>query len=529
MLGFAMEIAGARPRGRPDPVLRSQTRSLIARMAPAPSPTRAVQIDRLVGSLVDADIWNRLDTLLLFAAHSAQAALLNWTGQRDGAVGGGAPVFVPDRGYWCDGFDDWIDSGLTPATARLFQRNAAMVAAWTRKDARNPASPIGTVTGTSVSLNPRSSTNNSAGRLNGSALVGGGAVDTGYGFTAVDRNSSTRLRQFINGRLAGINTAAASATPSSATIGLGLANDLYAEGQFCAFVAGETLSDSQHPLLATAIATYLRDVGVTALPAVASRTLALASAFALPDGSAPIASGGGMALTGIARDLSGRWYLANGRAVRHALLFTRMTSDLSAIDREFDLTALGLSSDYAGSVQGISCDPTTGRLWLLLKSAGANGDRNYLLVFDPATGALVGTPIQVQSGDNGLAYDPARDGFWIVRDQKELVLYDRQGRPRSGAIELPADCDHVFVVDRAVGDYAVGDILVSFGGNGSTGSILRLRTGDYGGPNQVAIDILTGADAIEGVHVADDILWIANDAATHPGTPPRNRILTYRP
>lgn len=527
MLGFAINIAGVRGRRRAAPSWRAPTRDLIARMDPPPSPERTAQIDRLIGTLIDADIWGQLDTLLLLAAHGPKAALLNWTGRRDGAIGGGAPVFVADRGYWCDGLDDWIDTALVPLSATQFQRNAAMIGAWVRKDARNPLAPIGTITGSTLLINPRNVSHASTGRLNGSTLVSGGTVDSGYGFTAVDRSSSTRLRQIINGRVAGTTNSAASTTPASATVGMGLTNDSYTEGQFCAFAAGGTLSDAQHQTLAAALATYMRDVGVAPLPAVASRTLSLAQATALPDGSTPIAVGSGMAVTGVTRDLAGRWYLGNGRATRGTLLFTRMKPDLSAIDEEFDLNRLGLSTDFAGSVQGMTCDRTTGRIWFLLKQAGSSGDRTYLASFDPAGGALAGTPIQVLPGDNGIAYDARRDGFWIVRDSNELVLYDRQGRPRTGAIELPANSDHAFVVESTQGDYAAGDLLVSFGANGVNGSLLRLRTGDYGGPNQVAIDVLSGADSVEGVHIHGNSLWIGNDGATNSANPARNRLLSY--
>ncbi|KQM30562.1 hypothetical protein [Sphingomonas sp. Leaf10] len=529
MLGFALNIAATRGRRRAAPSWRGPTRDLIARMDPPPSIERTAQIDRLIGALIDADIWGRLDTLLLLAAHGPKVALLNWTGRRDAAIGGGAPLFVTDRGYWCDGLDDWIDTALVPVAGTQFQRNAAMIGAWTRKDARNPAAPIGTITGSSLLINPRNVSNTSTGRLNGSTLVAGGTVDTGYGFTAIDRSSSSRLRQIINGRVAGTTNSAASATPASATVGMGLTNDIYAEGQFCAFVAGGTLSDAQHQTLAAAIATYMRDVGVAPLPAVVSRTLALAQAIALPDGSAPITTGSGMAVSGVTRDLAGRWYLGNGRAARTTLLFTRLKPDLSAIDEEFDLTRLGLSGDFAGSVQGMTCDRTTGRIWFLLKQTGSSGDKTFLASFDPAGGALSGTPVQVLPGDNGIAYDSRRDGFWIVRESNELVLYDRQGRPRTGAIELPANSDHAFVVESAQGDYAVGDLLVTFGANGASGSLLRLRTGDYGGPNQVSIEVLTGADSVEGVHIHGNSLWIGNDGATNSGNPARNRLLSYTP
>jgi hypothetical protein len=93
---------------------------LLARMAIPPGLARADAIDRLISDLIAAGVWKRLDTLLVLAAHEAQVALLNWKGADfPASVGGGAPVFVPDRNFFCDGFDDWIDTHDDPLAAAL--------------------------------------------------------------------------------------------------------------------------------------------------------------------------------------------------------------------------------------------------------------------------------------------------------------------------------------------------------------------------------------------------------------------------
>ncbi|HTG38452.1 hypothetical protein [Sphingomonas sp.] len=61
----------------PTPAVRAETAALLARMTPPAPPQRASVIDALVAALVDAGIWSRIDRLLLFAAHSPQAALLD--------------------------------------------------------------------------------------------------------------------------------------------------------------------------------------------------------------------------------------------------------------------------------------------------------------------------------------------------------------------------------------------------------------------------------------------------------------------
>lgn len=71
-----------------------------------------------------------------------------------------------------------------------------------------------------------------------------------------------------------------------------------------------------------------------------------------------------MAITGLTRDLAGRWYVGNGRTTRHLLLFSRMSPDLTTIESEFTLTRLGLSADMGGSCQGMTRDrPTAACGW----------------------------------------------------------------------------------------------------------------------------------------------------------------------
>lgn len=72
-----------------------------------------------------------------------------------------------------------------------------------------------------------------------------------------------------------------------------------------------------------------------------------------------------------------------------------------------------------------------------------------------------------------------------------------------------------------------GELLVTAGLNGVSGTIHRYRTLNYSGLALVAVDTLNGADAIEGIWVDDTGIRGGNDAAPHPGSPPSNRIGRY--
>lgn len=529
MFGFDLESGASESLATapaPAPALRAETAALVGRMASPPSRARRQAIDRLIAALVDVDLWDRLDALVILAAHDAQAALLNWKGAvHTSSIGGGAPVFTADRGFWCDGLDDWIDTGFAPSAGVRFQQNSAMAGAWFRKGERNANSPVGTVTASAVTINPRGASDASASRLNGSGAVNGGMVATGYGFTAVDRASSTTLQQYAGGRALGAAASATSSSRSGVTIGLGRANNAFAEGQFCAFVAGASLSPAQHAALFTALDAYMAEVGVAALPSPAVRTLPLAAAYTLPDGSAPASPGKGMAATGLVRMPDGRWYVGNGLATRRALLFSRMSADLGAVEAEFTSAGLGLGSDFDGSCQGMTLDASDGTIWFILKLAGAGGATTYLCHFDPATEAMVGSPIAISPSDTGVAYDPVIDELWITRDTGanagQLVLYSKAGTALTAAIPTPGGTDQCAY--RA----ETGELLVTAGANGANGTVCVYARGDYGGMALRRMDTLAGADAIEGVAAALGAIFVCNDAATHPGDPVLNRVLGY--
>lgn len=522
MFGFGLDEDAGGLTARP--AFRAETAALVARIAAPPTASRARLIDALISTLVAADVWDRLDSLVVLAAHHPQAALLNWRGVAfSPVIGGGSPVFAPDRGLYCDGLDDWIDTRLAPAAGDRFQQNDAMLGAWFRKGGRNANSPVGTTTASAVTLNSRGASDSSASRLNGTTVVNGGAVATGYGFTAVDRQG-TALRQYAGG--AALGSATGSSLPrSAATIGLGRANGLFADGQFCAFAAGGSLSAAQHQALHDALRAYLTAVGVAMLPEPAVRTLPLAAAVALPDGSAPTGSGRGMAATGLVRRTDGRWYVGNGVTARRLLLFTRMSADLAVAEAEFTTAGLGLGADLEGSCQGMTLDTSDGTIWFLVKLSGASGDGAHLVHFDPATETVIGAPVRVAASDTGVAYDPVADALWVTRDTGagggQLLLYSKEGIPLSGATPTPGHTDQCFyAADR-------GELLVTAGANGAAGAVHAYARGDYGGMVPVRVDMLEGADAVEGIVAADGQYHLCNDAHTHPGDPALNRVLRY--
>lgn len=78
----------------------AETDALIARMTTAPDATREGHINDLVAALKTAGVWSKLGVLYVYAAHTSQAALLNWVddGTLDG-VNNNSMTFTTDEGF----------------------------------------------------------------------------------------------------------------------------------------------------------------------------------------------------------------------------------------------------------------------------------------------------------------------------------------------------------------------------------------------------------------------------------------------
>ena len=92
-----------------------QALALFARMSPTPSPSRKVLINQTIAALIGAGVWTKLSMLKVQAAHSSQAALLNWVSTSYPSSTVNSPTFTTDRGYAGDGVSSYVASGYVPS------------------------------------------------------------------------------------------------------------------------------------------------------------------------------------------------------------------------------------------------------------------------------------------------------------------------------------------------------------------------------------------------------------------------------
>jgi len=177
----------------------ADAQALFARMTTQPNATRKGIINDLILGLKADGNWTQLDVLVILAAHTSQAALLDWKNLQDGAEVL-APAFVADRGYTSDGATSYINTQFNPSTdAVLFTQNDASCGIYSRTDstilvmlALTDATSNGTL------INPRNSGNNFSRRLNSDTFKVS-ANATSLGFFSINRTVNNLYDGLING------------------------------------------------------------------------------------------------------------------------------------------------------------------------------------------------------------------------------------------------------------------------------------------------------------------------------------------
>ncbi|WP_342446987.1 DUF2793 domain-containing protein [Azorhizobium doebereinerae] len=249
---------------------RPEAEALVARMASPPPTSRRWLIDRLVGALVAAGVWQKLDALYLLAAADGQAARLNWIAPAYGLTEVNSPGFAADRGYASDGAASYLRTGFVPGAATQFQTDAASLGVWVQENGRR-----GLAMG--VLLPPT---------YHGSHIARYAAADGGYcaltvtetgitavgtytnfldtGFYAAVRSGPAAQARYKNGVV--LESATATSTASSGLefylLGTNLGGPLInSTGRLAAAFMGGSLTPAQMAAFDAALRAYLSAIG----------------------------------------------------------------------------------------------------------------------------------------------------------------------------------------------------------------------------------------------------------------------------
>ncbi len=231
--------------------------ALMARMAPAPTTTRRGQINALVSSLKVAGVWAKLDWFAILAAHSEQAARLNWKpGSKALTPGGGVEnMFAVDRGYTGDGVGAYLTTNEVAATAGAqYTRFSACIGAYAATVSAADQYVVGAIEATSPLI--RGKTTEMRTSIHGSQ---GTFATSAVGHLAMSRLDDVSHRSFKNGVSLG-DTAGTTIT-TLRTPAILRSTTSYSSQRVAAFYLGAGLTDSEMASLHAALDKYLGEVG----------------------------------------------------------------------------------------------------------------------------------------------------------------------------------------------------------------------------------------------------------------------------
>lgn len=180
---------------------------------------RKAQINVLVKGLQAAGIWDLLDVMWVFAAHSPQASLLNWKspGTFSGALVN-APTWQADRGFTGNGTNGRITTGWVPATNGVnFTVNAASMWSWSLTDLASGGVDMGVSSDSSTNraqINSRNVSNQVSVILN-SNNNSSNAMASSIGLTGAQRLSASSVATWKNGVIVNTNSVNATSRPTS--------------------------------------------------------------------------------------------------------------------------------------------------------------------------------------------------------------------------------------------------------------------------------------------------------------------------
>lgn len=240
-------------------VLDPATLTLVAAMTTVPIAARTVVINTLITALKTAGVWPLLDGLWMFAADSAQAALLDWlqTGSHNSATAVSAPTFTQDRGYTGNGSSSYVDTNKVLNVLSHFQQQQGFIAAGVRTTGTNYV--IGTTSSQLFLRHYTANTMVSAVNSVGNLTVAN--TDTTGRFMA-ERTTFTDVRNYRNNALLGsVGSVNCAAIPAENLYALKTGSGTFSTAQLSYMAIGAALSTPQKAAFDAAVAAYLTSVG----------------------------------------------------------------------------------------------------------------------------------------------------------------------------------------------------------------------------------------------------------------------------
>lgn len=246
--------------GSIDASFRPESVALFLRMSVQPTVLRKVAINNLISALVLNDVWDDLDALYVAAAHTSQAATLNWKGATNNLANSGAG-FTTDRGFDGDGVSAYLDTGYKSGDGQ-FSATGHAFGVWTRIIGVGTTVPMGATINETFGYGAKFQ--------NTQAFDGEGptaTLSTQLNHMVVSRTSSTVYLAYANGALEHTKTSAGYTVSAPNTFyilalhNIGDTASLWSAGQVGAAHMGASLTGAKVTALYNALAAYMTAVG----------------------------------------------------------------------------------------------------------------------------------------------------------------------------------------------------------------------------------------------------------------------------
>lgn len=250
----------------------AETLALFDRMAVRPDTLHRTAINNLIKALKTNGVWAKLDSLYLLAAHTSQAALLNWKGNARNLIAYNSPVFTPDQGFAGDGATSYLATGAFSGVGLLMAQGNESIGCMIRNSAV-PASngardlSVGTSsTGGSSNRNllHRTTANTTSLRMNNTTTLNSG-THTPFGNNLMSlSHDGTNVKSYWNG--ANDYSLAVAPNDNTQTLTtlytvLGRSGTAYATSQYSMAFTGALLTAGNHANLYNAVYDYLNALG----------------------------------------------------------------------------------------------------------------------------------------------------------------------------------------------------------------------------------------------------------------------------
>ena len=232
-----------------------------------PSLAQQAAMVTLITSLKAAGVWQLLDLLYIFAAPTAQGALLNW--KSPGlytAVPVNTPFFTPNRGFTNTG-SSYIDTTFIPSTNGVkFTRDGAHIASRSLSvagiNSSNSLWGMKSLSDASWALIvPLENSSGIQYNLNDKVFPQQFANSTSQGHFVVNRINSRSVQVFLNGSVLGFNNSTNSTGVNSDSLILGAYDAFRGTLQIASACLGGALTTAQAGALYAAEHAYMQVVG----------------------------------------------------------------------------------------------------------------------------------------------------------------------------------------------------------------------------------------------------------------------------